>query len=120
MVSTIFFSDLLLAALSFACWIVNSLVVLDARNIAVQEEEVKFISIVLFLEGVIDLGDQVKVTGFLLSLGITIVVSPLELSGQRCNLLVEINTVVHLAIVPFLNSLAVSIFKTSENGSVIT
>jgi len=50
MVSTIFFSYLLLAAFSFACWIENSIIVLDARNIAVQEEEVELVSIVLFLE----------------------------------------------------------------------
>jgi len=50
MVSTVFFSYLLLAAICFACWIENSIIVLDARNIAVQEEEVELVSIVLFLE----------------------------------------------------------------------
>lgn len=52
--------DLSSAVFALASWIEDSIVVLDARNVAVEEEEVVLISVVCFLEGFVNFNDELK------------------------------------------------------------
>ena len=58
--SSLILYDLSSAVLALASWVEDSLVVLDARNVAVEEKEVVLVCVVCFLEGFVDFNDELK------------------------------------------------------------
>ena len=53
--------DLSSAVFALASWVEDSVVVLNTRNVAVKEKEVILVCVVCFLEGFVDLNDELKV-----------------------------------------------------------
>lgn len=59
--SSLILYDLSSAVFALASWIEDPLVVLDTRNVAVEEKEVVLVCVVCFLEGFVDFNDELKV-----------------------------------------------------------
>ena len=59
--SSLILHDLSSAVFALASWIEDSLVVLDTRNVAVEEKEVVLVGVICFLEGFVDFNDELKV-----------------------------------------------------------